>query len=472
MNLQHSNIKVFGAVALLMVSHAGFAAESSVPEKGKQVELLSKPSISKPKDVLVPQSTDAKAAPEGKQAAAGGAKSQGSVEQGTVSSGEAKQQAQTPAGRPIHDVRIESGAGQGRSVVRAASLKSDSGTVPASSRQESNSKQQLDQAATSSSTAGPTDPLEARVRSLIQDRLGKDGELVLRVSPDTAVVKTNPTTVSTPKSGTSAVIGDPTGAIKGGQESAPKVFEDPKLVSRGKSSGTDLWDWVGPRGAQAWGRLDPAFAACSSGVAQSPPSISEDLAISFDLPMMPRMQSGPQSFHWARQGPLWTAHLSGGSSIEFRGETFALESIQFRIPGEPFVGRKPHDASVHLIHRSGSRLLIIAIPIQASDRFPRNIAISTLVKRFPYDDSERLDWSGLTVDPSHFMSSRWNRALVFNGSLSYPPCTEGVVWILGYEPIKIPSKQIEEIEQLLGKGFRPLQPLNNRAVLGVRGSTH
>lgn len=470
MNLHQSSIKVFSAVALLLASHAGFAADSSVPEKGKQVELLNKPSIAKPKDVLVPQSTDAKAAPEGKQASSGGTTSQGTVEQVTAASSEAKPQAQTPAGRPIHDVRIESGGGQVRSVVRAASLKSDSGTVPASSRQESNSKQQLDQAATSTSIAGPTDPLEARVRSLIQDRLGKDGELVLRVSPDTVVVKTNPTAVSTPKPGTSAVIGDPTGAIKGGQESAPKVFEDPKLVSRGKS-GTALWDWVGPRGAQAWGRLDPAFAACSSGIAQSPPSISEDLAISFDLPMMPRMQSGPQSFHWARQGPLWTAHLSGGSSIEFRGETFALESIQFRIPGEPFVGRKPHDASVHLIHRSGSRLLIIAIPIQASDRFPRNIAISTLVKRFPYDDSERLNWSGLTVDPSHFMSSRWSRALVFNGSLSYPPCTEGVVWILGYEPIKIPSKQIEEIEQLLGKGFRPPQPLNNRAVLGLRGTT-
>ena len=200
---------------------------------------------------------------------------------------------------------------------------------------------------------------------------------------------------------------------------------------------------------------------------QSPPSISEAQIIPSIGPALPDMHWKPQGFHWTRQGPLWTVRLDEGSSSNFRGQSYPLEAIQFRIPGEPFIGDKPPAGSIHLIHRLDGRFLIIAVSVEIDDKAARQPAINSLLRRFPFDASELLDWQGLTVDPNALLPKPIWAGVLFSGSLSHPPCTESALWLLAQNSIAVPRAQWTELAKLLGEGARPSQNLNGRPVIMI-----
>ncbi|NBP41091.1 MAG: hypothetical protein EBV34_22230 [Betaproteobacteria bacterium] len=129
------------------------------------------------------------------------------------------------------------------------------------------------------------------------------------------------------------------------------------------------------------------------------------------------------------------------------------------------MGKKAPAASVHLIHRQANRLLIIAVPIEIDDQSPRNPAIASLLRRFPFEPTEVLSWAGLQLDPQALLPDTMQSALLFHGSLSYPPCTESVLWLLAQRPLSLPKAQWTELSRLIGEGARPLQALNGRPVL-------
>ncbi|MGA1296924.1 MAG: carbonic anhydrase family protein [Burkholderiaceae bacterium] len=104
------------------------------------------------------------------------------------------------------------------------------------------------------------------------------------------------------------------------------------------------------------------------------------------------------------------------------------------------------------------------------DKAPRNQAITNLLRRFPFEPSESLNWTGLDIDPMQMLPKSAQSAVLFSGSLSYPPCTESVLWMLAQPPIKLPTSQWTELAKLLGEGARPAQPLNGRPVLSIRNS--
>ena len=447
---------VFSIQVTAVLTHA--ADSPSPAEKSKLIEPAAKPAIAKPSDALVSKSK-------------GGM--QAEVKQVEAKITDAKENiSQTPAGRPINDLKVTTGAltaPKPGSMPRAGVTPAAEGQSPAA------------------------DPLEEKVRVLLQDKLGKDGEVVLRVSPDTPAGKleTNgaakgrlgPTKASENSKLADNGVGDATrqsgdttklvlmGGAKVNSENSERGSDTSNRSAEPNSSRSSQhlpWDWSGQRGPQAWGRLDPSYANCSNGRMQSPPSIAEFQFITSSGPLLPTLDWQMQGFNWSRQGPLWTVNLFEANSWStFRGESFALDSIQFRFPGEPFVGIEPPVGSIHLIHRLGNRFLIIAVPIEIDDKSARNLTISTLLKRFPMDASENLSWSGLQIDPQSLIPNPMKSAVWFPGSLSHPPCSESVIWLVTNSPISLPKSQWTELSKLLGVGGRPLQPLYGRPVLSI-----
>jgi carbonic anhydrase len=444
---------VIGTAYLGLAISLGFAADNPSPaEKAKPIDAIAKPTIAKPSDALVPKAKEAsklETAPSSKQAISSGA------QMPSPAAEVAPAAAQTPSGRPITDLKVMPASG--------SALKATSGSVPGAAPAAAGS-------ANASSQAPAADPLEEKVRNLLQDRLGKDGEVVLRVSPDTPIAKQDRVSTNTAAKSRSEGVGPVE------SKTEPHKFGDgvtPIKRSAGiTATGNDVhpWDWRGPRGPEAWGRIDPSYAACSSGKLQSPPTIPEAQITSSSGPGFPQLHWKPQSFRWTRQGPLWTANLDAGSSTVFRGQTYLLEAIQFRIPGEPFIGEKATAASIHLVHRLDERLLIVAIPIEVDDKASRSPAIASLLRRFPFEPSETLNWTGLHVNPTQMLPKAAQSAVLFSGSLSYPPCTESVLWLLVQPSIKLPTSQLTELAKLLGVGSRSVQPLNGRAVLSIPNS--
>ena len=498
MNKRPATRLVLAVVYLLFTPVSAFAADSPSPaEKSKLIEPTAKPAIAKPSDALVSKSKDNKQAdnkqveakpvdakaPELKPALSKAAdtKSVDAKAAGARPVDAKADAAQTPSGRPINDLKVMPGAPPVQKSV----------AVPKSGV-----------ASTIEGQSVAVDPLEEKVRGLLQDKLGKDGEVVLRVSPDTPTGKSETTpgkgrvvaTKATEKpkhgdegAGTSARQGTETadrqtrdrpgtalmGDVKNDLSNSKEASHAAKHpVMRGSVSSDQQhpWDWSGPLGPQAWGRLDPSYATCSIGRMQSPPTIGEQHVIGAVAPALPALTWQVQGFNWSRQGPLWTAHLEGNSRSMFRGEMFSLDSIQFRFPGEPFVGEKAPAGAVHFIHRQGNRLLIIAVPIEIDAKAQRNAAISTLLRRFPFDSTEKLSWMDMQMDPQLLLPMPMQSAVLFTGSLSYPPCTESVLWLLAHQSLTLPKAQWTELSRLLGEGARPLQALNGRPVLGLRAN--
>jgi len=489
-----------GFILSMLANAASFAADNAGSiEKQKPLELGVKPSVPKPADALAGKAKGAAKAAEGAaKSAEGAAKSA----EGTAKSAEgtAKSQAgnalasetqnekpaasaasnQTPYGRPINDIRVAP------NVVTPAKSKAAAaaGTEAASAQPSAlNGKGQGAQSQSASTTATPAgDPLEERIRGLLQEKLGRDGEVVLRVSPDTPAGKTSGASEPKERSVTikkaSPEAAKPEApsekdAVQSARPSAAAEIRtvDPKVsassMSRSNRQGSFAWEWEGARGPQAWGRLDPSYATCSSGKLQSPPKITEAQIIESTGPDLPSLNWRPQAFRWARQGPLWTAYLGGGSLTGFRGESFALDAIQFRFPGEPFVGDEPPAGSIHFIHSLGERRLIIALPLQIEASAARDPALTMLLRRFPLDDTDSVGSENLEVHLSGLLASRLRGAILFSGSLSYPPCTESVIWAISRQSLSLPEDQLLELVKLIGTGGRPVQPLNHRPVIAI-----
>lgn len=452
------------SASLVLVLTTVHAADNPSPsEKAKPIDPVAKPAIPKPSDALVPKAKDgakleAAAGKQSPEVAAQGSARTTQASSGTSQASAMANQAtpaasQTPAGRPINDLKVMTGSPN----------TPKAGAAPAVSNAQAPSIANL----AAGNAASAADPLEEKVRNLLQDRFGKDGEVVLRVSPDTPIGKSESgsgTAGSKNRSGASTPVGLASEASK-----SAAAFQSTKPVSEPNALDAALkpWDWKGSRGPEAWGRLDPSYAACSSGKMQSPPLMMESQIIPSMGPALPELHWKSQGFHWTRQGPLWTASLDAGSSSNFRGQSYALEAIQFRIPGEPFIGEKPPAGSIHFIHRLEGRFFIIAVSVEIDEKAARQPAINSLLLRFPFDTSESLNWQGLTVDPQALLPKPVRAGVLFSGSLSHPPCTESALWLLAQNSITVPSAQWTELAKLLGEGARPSQNLNGRPVLMI-----
>lgn len=469
------SLAIVSGFLILGGSLASATDNVALPDKANHVSPLNKPVISKPTDALVSKE-----------------KESGKLDQTKSAKVVPSESTQTPSGRVINDLRVvPSGAyspgvttesAPSKSQVAAPSSRPPGGdspkavaaptpAVPASTSAASATLSAAVSSGSTSSQSPAADPLEEKVRSLLQERLGKDGEVIIRVSPDSPIEKSDGATRS---ASTRARIGSVTSEVS--KTDGGKAQESASNPSRSQGAANESlemrpWDWRGLRGPAAWGRLDPSYGACSSGKMQSPPSILESQVIPITGPILPQLYWKQHAFAWAQLGPLWVANLESGSSTVFRGQPYALEAIQFRVPGEPFIGDKPPAASIHFVHRLESRYFVISVPIRIDDQAVRNPGITSLLQRFPFDRTDKLTWSGLALDPQTLLPKQIRSGIFFSGSLSYPPCTESVLWFLAQPSVSLPTSQWAELSRLLGEGGRPPQPLNGRPVLSVFGGT-
>ena len=356
----------------------------------------------------------------------------------------------TRSGRTINEVTVPAagaGVGAGAAAPRGASPKSKAGEGSAEA-----------------TAAG--DPLETRVRTLFDERLSKDGEVILRVSPETPLSKGGLLAPGAGRTSAASAGGRTPAVPPAGRTSAVSAAgSDAGATSSGERE--KAWDWTGPRGPQHWGRLDPANLACAQGKMQSPPSIGEAMVISSTV-RMPILSRGDAGFAWKRDGPLWSVLLTSTAYLTWREELWRLEAVQFRFPGEPFVGGSAPRGTIHLIHRKEGRFLILAAPLAESEQARRHAGLTTLLQRFPMDANDRPDWSSLRIDPATLLPAASHSGIAFTGSLSHPPCTEGVFWILLDQAVALPMEQIRELEALLGRGHRPVQESGNRLFLRLQ----
>jgi carbonic anhydrase len=218
------------------------------------------------------------------------------------------------------------------------------------------------------------------------------------------------------------------------------------------------WTYYGRKGPSSWGRLDPAYSACSKGKQQSPIDIrgaKRDPALK---PIEFHYISGPVAL--VNTGVTVRVDVAPGGYIVFNGVRYDLVEFHFHHPAEDLVDGKLSDLQIDLVHKNAAgQKAIVAVRLNEGRV---NGALAALWPTLPATP-------GATATIQDFFNplgllpldrSYWS----YMGSITVPPCTEGVQWIAMQNATELAQDQLQAFARLYPDNARPPQALHGRKI--------
>lgn len=235
------------------------------------------------------------------------------------------------------------------------------------------------------------------------------------------------------------------------------------------------WGYSGKQGPENWGKNYPT---CGIGKNQSPVDVLTERVldigelVSVDetvgarpvgfLRIEPAYQDVPLKI--INNGHAVQVNYEAGSSMTVHGRTRALQQFHFHGPSENRVGGKSFPMEAHLVHADeAGNLTVIGVLFTEGATNPM---IETLWKHVPSEIGKEVVVSDQTVNVADLLPEDM-RYYYYNGSLTTPPCSEGVAWLLLKEPVEASSEQLEAFRSMMGfDNNRPVQSVNSRVIVG------
>ncbi len=308
----------------------------------------------------------------------------------------------------------------------------------------------------SAAKAAPTeDPLD-RLRERLAERLGAirpaDANLNLMrvVSRSGAVASTAATAV-----------------LPGGVhiEPALPMVESRRSITALRSAPAktraagDQWAYDGDGGPDNWAHLKPEFAACSNGKRQSPIDIRDGISVQLD-PV--QFDYKPSSFRVIDTGHTVQVNVGTGNSIEVQDKRFELLQFHFHRPSEERINGRQFDMVAHLVHKDlEGRLAVVAVLL---DRGSVQPIVQSVWNNLPLEKGDEVVARG-SIDLSALLPVD-RRYFTYMGSLTTPPCSEGVLWMVMQNPVSMSPEQISIFSRLYPMNARPIQSAGGRLIKG------
>lgn len=226
-----------------------------------------------------------------------------------------------------------------------------------------------------------------------------------------------------------------------------------------ENAGDKSWAYSGPRGPEKWGSLNPEFAACNAGSQQSP--INIDNTITAALKPIKRLQKFPLK-NIALKDHSLILDAGSGNMMVLDQKPYQLKYISVHVPSEHQIKQKTFAAELHLVHedKAGHRV-IIAVMLEEGTANP---AFEKLLGSLP-KEKEQSKPLAIRVTPADLMPNK-PAYYRYSGSLTAPPCTEGVQWVIMKESLKLSKFQLGSLQQAIGEpNQRPLQDGQGRMIL-------
>lgn len=219
------------------------------------------------------------------------------------------------------------------------------------------------------------------------------------------------------------------------------------------------WSYTGRTGPAHWADLSDEYRLAKFGRHQSPIDISD--AIERDLTAI-EFSYRPASVNLVYNGHTIEELVGQASSIEVDGKKYSLQQFHFHSPSEHTFNGRPAEMEMHLVHQSADGdLAVVGVMINARAE-TENAAFAPIWDYLP-NEANRKRTEQVTVDAESLLPA--NREYFrYMGSLTTPPCTEDVLWLVLRSPVELSEMQIEEFRSVLRGNNRPVQALNGRAV--------
>lgn len=216
------------------------------------------------------------------------------------------------------------------------------------------------------------------------------------------------------------------------------------------------WAYHGIEGPDHWAILTPYFSRCEAGTHQSPVNIDMsrtrptggELSLEYQSTMVQMVNNG----HTIQ------VNVDPGSRARVKDRLYKLRQLHFHEPSEHHWEGKRFTMELHLVHQDPSgHVAVVAVPMELGaenrtlapfwNRLPKTVGV-------PLPTNGSLNPVDLIPEARHYVS--------YEGSLTTPPCSEGVVWIVFQRPIQLSARQLEQFLEVCGDNARPIQALHGR----------
>jgi carbonic anhydrase len=238
---------------------------------------------------------------------------------------------------------------------------------------------------------------------------------------------------------------------------APLALTTAAMVA---AQATTPWDYEGKRGALAWSKLDPAYKVCSQGHEQAPIDIRHAHLSKALQPIEFHYIAGPVTLE--NNGHTIVAHLDRGSYMVAGGVRYDLIQFEFHHPSEETVKGKLSDMDIQLVHKSADgKTAILAIRLLEDINSP-NAELATLWPHLPKTAGSSEKVTDM-VNPGGMLPADrgyWT----YMGSLTTPPCTEGVRWFVFEQEVTLSRSQLRTFAPLFKVNTRPFQDPHGRRI--------
>jgi carbonic anhydrase len=232
------------------------------------------------------------------------------------------------------------------------------------------------------------------------------------------------------------------------------------LISSTAYAGEGIhWSYTGHSGPEHWGELSPEFEECAEGRNQSPINLTGFIESELK-PIEIHYNTGGNEI--INNGHTIQVNFIPGSKISVDGHEFELKQYHFHAPSENQINGKSYPLAMHLVHadEAGS-LAVVNVMFEEGETNP---AVASVWSYMPGIEGGKQNLpSGVSAEGLLPANQDYYR---FNGSLTTPPCTEGVLWLVMKAPGAASKDQIGKFVQVMKHpNNRPIQPINARAVL-------
>jgi len=223
------------------------------------------------------------------------------------------------------------------------------------------------------------------------------------------------------------------------------------------------WSYGGSGNPTRWGTMAEEYALCDAGNSQSPVDIASKT--------QPQEESQPIQFNYQpialtvkNNGHTIQVDYPPGSFIKIDGNIYKLLQFHFHTPSEHTIDGIASAMEMHLVHQSSQgKLAVVGVLIEAGSE---NYFLKEILENLP-ETEEEAEVEGVKINVETLLPN--NRSYYsYSGSLTTPPCSEGVSWNVMKTPITASAEQIEQFMEIYQMNARPVQPLNRRKVQLIR----
>jgi carbonic anhydrase len=217
------------------------------------------------------------------------------------------------------------------------------------------------------------------------------------------------------------------------------------------------WAYAGDTGPESWGRLKPEFQTCMLGKRQSPIDIRDGIPVQLD-PI--QFDYRPSGFRVIDNGHTVQVNVEPGNSITVGGRRFDLLQFHFHRPSEERINGRQFDMVAHLVHKDlDGRLAVVAVLMDQGKAHP---LVQQVWNNLPLEKNQE-QMAQTNMDLNQLLPEH-RQYYTYMGSLTTPPCSEGVLWMVMKQPASMSRDQVAVFSKLYPMNARPIQSVAGRLI--------